>query len=142
MPSGYTASALLSVWPTNSSSQFVVGLQQDRAFFFNIATAFNSSTTQASLTAISLATYFPRNAKSFDGSMGFSSSAISVMNISIASSSGGLGQKIFSLGGVTSSGNVVPLSNIPLLTAQTIYYAASSSAGTPTFVIYVSGYTI
>ncbi|WP_053077741.1 hypothetical protein [Burkholderia cepacia] len=30
MPAGYTASALVSVWPTNASSQFAVGMQDDR----------------------------------------------------------------------------------------------------------------
>ena len=43
MPSGYTYSALLGTWPTNGSSQFVVGTQIDRKFYMPSAVALNTS---------------------------------------------------------------------------------------------------
>lgn len=144
MPAGYTASALVSVWPTNGSGQFAPAIQYDRVLNISYSSALSSSTTQASLTALSISSIVPANAKSIDGVMGFSSTATSVMNITLSSWSvpaSTIGFKSFSLGGVTASGNQISYSNLLLMAPQTLYYSASSSGGTPTFTIYISGYT-
>ncbi|WP_258025580.1 hypothetical protein [Burkholderia sp. COPS] len=63
MPSGNTASALVSVWPTNPSGQFVVGLQLDREVGIGNNTVLSTSTAQASLTSFSAAAALPPNAR-------------------------------------------------------------------------------
>lgn len=52
MPSGYTASALVSVWPTNASSQFVVGIQADREIVLSsvVSNTYTSALSNASVT--------------------------------------------------------------------------------------------
>lgn len=59
MPSGYTASALISVWPTNASGQLVVGLQNDRRITTALKTVLSTTTAQSSLTALSIASAVP-----------------------------------------------------------------------------------
>lgn len=68
MPVGYTASALVSVWRTNSISQLVIGTQCDRQILFpssNIA-FITSNSVSGSINASSV---IPKNAKSVSGSM-------------------------------------------------------------------------
>jgi hypothetical protein len=67
MPSGYTASALVSVWPTNASSLFVIGAQYDRSVGITPVTILTSVATVVPWTPLSSAVAVPRNAKSMSG---------------------------------------------------------------------------
>ena len=69
MPAGYTMSALVSVWPTNASSQFVIGRQAGRSIKMIDKTAFNWSALVTTPTLVSISTIVPLNAKSISGIM-------------------------------------------------------------------------
>jgi hypothetical protein len=141
MPSGYTASALVGVWPTNASSQFPAGYQLDRTVCTSGGTALNSSTTQASLTSLSISLLVPANARSVSGNTSVSSTAAFTGSLSVSA----LGVSPAGAQGVTATvGSAGAVStgfrNLPVSTAQTIFYQCSNTAGTPTFNISISSY--
>ena len=143
MPSGYTASALVSVWPTNGSGQFIVGYQRDRRISRNGVTVLNSNTAQASYTSVSVASAIPPNAVSASGSLAMTSTSTgSAMTINVAGDSGG--------SGVQNYGSAIPTGGIgqgtdflcEVNTSQTLYYQSTNTAGTPTYQITISRYEI
>ncbi|MCA8264788.1 hypothetical protein [Burkholderia vietnamiensis] len=140
MPSGYTASALLTVVPTNGSGQFKSVLVNDRSVSIPIATALSTSTIQTSPTLLSIASIVPANAKSIRGELQATSSSASQLTVTVvADSVGQLSQQnITGQGGSAYTGNY----SMDLATPQQIYYTANSTAGTPSFTIYVSGYSL
>lgn len=140
MPAGYTASALISVWRTNASSQFIAGVQTDRTISIISATVLNVATTQASYTALNISTAVPFNAKSFFGSALCASTSTATLSYAVAASATGIGAS-------SNQGNVTQgiggtYGVIPIATAQTLYYQNTASAGSTTFTLTVSGYTI
>lgn len=141
MPSGYTASALVSVWPTNGSSQFVVGYQQDRTVSITRTNIISTTTQQASYTAFSFVAVVPPNAVSISGDMAANSTSASSLTLLIASNAGGAGAVATAFLSTTASQGVTcPYNKVRLAVAQTAYYIGTSSVGTPTFTITVSSY--
>lgn len=140
MPSGYTASALVGVWPTNASSQFIVGyLDGDRRELYIVRTAaFNSSTAQGALTSVSLSSKIPLNAKEAFGDISGSTTggASESVTLCISADANGTGQ-IYPTG----QRYVQVGYRIPIITAQTAYYLAVTSSGTLSYQINISGYT-
>lgn len=141
MPTGYTASALISVWPTNGSSQFVVGYQVGRSVFINRVQI--TPTADGSIHSFSLVTAVPPNAKTYSGFVSASSAGASQIDfyLSPVASSTGIGVQQFSnentAATITGAGG--GFSGIPIITSQTSF--ASITGGT-TGVVSVSGYTI
>ncbi|MBR8221315.1 hypothetical protein [Burkholderia ambifaria] len=145
MPSGYTASALVSVWPTNGSSQFKIGTQRDRAIVFPTANILTTSTTNGSYTSLSLSSVVPLNAKSVVGEMSVSSntSGSNNLNIIIAADANGSSRFPLVVGLTSASGyNQTVGISLMLATAQTLYYTTANGAGTPSFSISIGGYAI
>jgi hypothetical protein len=138
MPSGYTASALIGVWPTNGSGQFVVGYQVDRSLFLAPTTALTTSTQQASYTSLSIGAVVPLNAKSISGEVAINSSTTASNACFLSGSANAIGEQQINNG----NGGIVGNFAIPLVTAQTLFYKATSSAGTMSLTIAISGYTI
>ncbi|MEO1358682.1 MAG: hypothetical protein AAFW48_23290, partial [Pseudomonadota bacterium] len=140
MPAGYTASALVSVWATNGSSQFKIGAQRDRWVSFPTIMAFNSSTAQASAAPISIATAAPLNATSVRGSTNVTTSATALVTLNLSSDANNTGLQAFSYG--ISSASLGYSSNyaIDLIAAQTLYWVSTAASGTPTYQVYVSAY--
>jgi hypothetical protein len=139
-PSGVTETQLISVWPTNASRQFVIGSQLDRSVSIASATVLSSSTTQASPTALNISSVVPLNARYVSGFGSVSSTAVSSMFLNMLSSSVLVGQQSIAatITAATSVfGNFIKL---PIALAQTMYYTASSGAGTPSFGLAVTGY--
>lgn len=138
MPAGYTASALVSVWPTNVSSQFLQGFQVDRFVSTNNTQAVTTSVQQSSPAPLAIAV--PLNARRISGNMQVSSTLSSLMNIGVYPTAVAFGTQ----GNLTSTsgsgGSSMPFNGLPILTPQTLYYIATSSAGTPTFNIFVAAY--
>lgn len=132
MPAGYTGSALVSVWKT-ASSQFSVGYQFGRSVHFPRITIFNTSTQQASMTALNLSTYIPVNAVNCSVDASVNSSASTSGGFGFSSSASGIAWK--ATAGYTSSGIGVTGQglDIPIITSQTIYYAVTIGTGTLTF---------
>lgn len=137
MPSGYTASTLTGVWPTNGSSQFSIGFQRDRQFWRPAVTILSSSTTQASYTALVISAAVPKNAITVQGMAAVASTSSSGMTLTLSADTNGTGAQQASQS-TTGGGSAY---SIPLITQQQIYYEAASSVGTPTFTATVTGYT-
>lgn len=144
MPAGYTASGLVSVWPTNASSQFKVGYQVDRRVSFPQGGALSTSTSAGSYTALSISGLVPPNAKTINGNLQASNSITTSQQTSlyVAGDTAGTGSAVCVFAGGTSGGGAVvcPFSNVPVITSQTIYYLATTTAGTPAYSIYINGY--
>lgn len=137
MPAGYTASALVSVLQV-TSSQFVACYVQDRHITINQTNQLTTSSSSSSNVSLSIGV--PKNAKTADLFVTFSSTAATNANVAIGgNSSGGLPTYSFPVSG--QSGGMT-LKGFPLSTIQNIWYTISNSAGTPTTVISLCGYDI
>lgn len=139
MPSGYTASALLAVWPTNSSGNFVAGSLRDRYLCFAPSSVLNSSAIVSAYASLSISAVVPANALSINGTMLATSSPNTGTSavLQIASSSSGIG----GIQGNFTYSTGFPFS-LQVATPQTIYYGTSNTSGTTTFVVNICGYTI
>ncbi|KVR27935.1 phage tail protein [Burkholderia ubonensis] len=138
MPTGYTASALMSVWPTNGSGQFVTGYQRDRTFYCGARTAFTVTAGTGSYTSISVSGSVPQNAKRIFGSVSANSNTSQSLGLNIAGDSSGAGFSGVGANGVSCAGSYVS----PIITPQTIYYLATGSSGTLSFVCNITSYEI
>lgn len=135
MPSGYVASALVGIWPTNSSGQFVPGLIYGRNFW-NDAGGVNvlniTSAPPTSYTSVSLSAAVPAAALGVVLAVGQPVGGNAQMSAEVASSSSGLASSIVNLYGngyaVESFYSGVQVA-LPILTAQTIYYKVGTSTG-------------
>ncbi|WP_245641412.1 hypothetical protein [Paraburkholderia bannensis] len=141
MPSGYTASALVSVWPTNASSQLIVGVQRDRAISIVGSYAVQSTSPPATFTSLSLSSIVPKNAVTVSGQLQIKSTSTSTMAISIASDVNGSGQQNLSGYGASAGSSIIDnFADVLVASAQTLYYSAQNSSGTPTASVYINGY--
>ncbi|PNM24232.1 hypothetical protein A6J66_008530 [Yersinia enterocolitica] len=129
MPSGYTASALVSVWRT-ASSQFTVGYQLDRSISFPRITVLTTTTGTTPLLPINMPNYLPINAKycSVDGALGTSTNG--VVGMAFSSSLSGIAWRASAMTTTAGYGSTYAAMNIPVITAQTIYYSANATVGT------------
>jgi hypothetical protein len=59
LPSGYTYSRLVSAWPTNSSSQLIVGIQQGNRFLYDTYLQVASGSTNQNWTAQNCGQFIP-----------------------------------------------------------------------------------
>lgn len=142
MPSGYTASALVSVWPTNGSSQFVQGGQRDRRISMVAAGGFTTATTQASFTSIAVAG-IPMNAVRVLGNIQSLTNAANVsQTFIVASDANGAGAKAnVSTTVLANNGTSMPV-DLEVYTPQTLWYKATNGSGTPAFSLGASAYDI
>lgn len=142
MPAGYTASALIGIWPTNGSSQFVAGILQGRMLRFVPVNIINSNSgNPTSYTSLSLSSCVPPSAVSVSGTAG--SGSTDGAHIAIAADANGIGELRFMLAatGSTYGGFYCscPFNDLSLITAQTIYY--KSRAAAQPVKIDINGYT-
>ncbi|OAK55045.1 hypothetical protein A3K87_04410 [Variovorax paradoxus] len=141
MPAGYTASALISCLRTVAGTGFQVFAQTNRSI--SVATVLEQSTSTATTTPVAFtATSLSRNAKTVSGSVTFSCNAAAGGGTSVFGFSAGVGAQGINLtvsaGGTAS----VSFSNVPVIAPPTLYYTGTTSAGTGTYQVSVSGYTI
>ncbi|WP_410176811.1 hypothetical protein [Yersinia hibernica] len=139
MPSGYTASALVSVWRT-ASSQFVIGYQLDRKIITPVVPATTSTSLPASYIALSLSAAVPVNAKSVNGWVGITTTGQANNQIFVASSASGVYEHLIQSSPITTLNASLP--EIPIITPQALYYKAASNGTVSLFVIDINGYTI
>jgi hypothetical protein len=144
MPSGYTASALLSVWGTNGSGQLIIGSQLDRVISLVPVVVLSTSGQAASYTSIAFSNVVPKNAKTARGfSLVTSSSASVTISMAIAGSSIGVGGSQHSATTPTAgAGLSVSFPHTLMTTAQTLYYTATVGGGTMGFNLSISEYAI
>lgn len=134
MPAGYTASALVGVWPTNASGQFIAGFQNDRKVTFQFV-QFVSTTTQTATgtyTSVSAAGALPPNAKRCDGVIVITPTSTAYAALGVAPSSGANPIGVRQYYASVTSGNIseCPFSGVDILTPQTLCYTFSGAAGT------------
>lgn len=141
MPAGYNASALLTVVPTNASSQFKVVLVQDRKVSYALSVAYNGSSV-VSFLPISLATTVPLNATEIFGELSSTNSVNSNMTLAINGDTNTVGQQVQAIGGQAGVTTVTNFSTLPLPVAQILYVTTINSAGTALFTVYIGGYFI
>ncbi|OBR52407.1 phage tail protein [Paraburkholderia tropica] len=140
MPAGYTASGLVSVWVTNASGQFVIGLQVDRLIGYGGVLAVNSSTTGSLVTVTTTA--IPKNARSFSGFLQVGSSAASAISLAVYPMNASIAGQLNTCNIQSGASQAIPFNRVPVVTPQTFYYTASNSAGTPGFTVSINAYEI
>ncbi|MBR8089806.1 hypothetical protein KDX09_10400 [Burkholderia cenocepacia] len=150
MPAGMKASALVSVWPTNSSGQFIPAFQRDRRLDFRRMTAATTTSPVPEFAAVSVASIIPKNATSCSGWLQVScqatSASVPAFNAvtGVSSDGTGIGYQQFATANpsTTTYTYVGMFRDLQILTAQTIYWASAVGSGTfnsGTFMI--SGYS-
>lgn len=140
MPSGYTASALVSVVATNASSQFSIAYQRDRSIAFPPIQVLSTSVQAASPTALLIAGAVPQNAISCYGGMIVQSSVTASIVATIGASVSGIGST--SSSNAASSVYIYLPFTCPINAAQTIFRTATIGAGTLSNSATISQYTI
>jgi hypothetical protein len=147
----FTASALVSVWPTNSSSLMIIGLGTDRKFSYQTAVAIVTATTApTTLTSRSISAGVPLNSKLADIFVGstYASGSIGVM-WTVSADATGIGMVTMSslefssalaLGaGIPAQTSAVTMKGVQLVTAQTVYWMCVNGATTSSSM-YILGY--
>ncbi|MGF6154044.1 hypothetical protein [Pseudomonas fluorescens] len=141
MPTGYTASALLAVVPTNGSSQFKTMQVRGRSVSIGLVTVL-SSTVNVALSALSVASAVPMNAIEVSGELGLSSSSASNLSVNIQADAQGCGQQNLSQALAAGGSAIGNFSGVLLGSPQTAYTLAQTSGAGPTFNIYIGRYSI
>lgn len=140
MPAGYTASALVSVVPTNASGQILPLYQTGRYVGRQPVGLLGTSTDGGTVwNAIGISGFAPKNAKFFYGYMTASSTVAGTWNLGIGGDATGTGNQTTNLAG--SSGGSVNASRIPITNPQNIYaFYHNIGGGTLSFSFNGSGY--
>lgn len=139
MPAGYTASALVSVAPTNAVSQFQIFTQADRTISFPGATMFATASAAASPTIVNNLGV-PYNAKFCSGFMQSGSSVAGGINMALYATSTSIGGKIMAVTITAGSSLAVPFERLRITVAQRVYYTGSTAGGTSSFGATVNQY--
>lgn len=139
MPAGYTASALLAVWPTTAGNLLIPGLQQDRQFTFGATLVLNSSVANQATTALSVSSVVPINAKTASGWATRSSSTATSGFFIAGDATNGLGSVQLAAGSTSGTCYTAGYFVIPLPTPQTVYWSVANSLSV---TAYISGYSI
>ena len=143
MPAGYTASALLTVVPTNASSQFRPVYALGRDVWIVPVTTLSTGTQQASFTSHNVATAAPMIAKTVDVETTISSSISDVtLSSAIAGSASGIGRKSNAItSAVTGAGLGSGFPEIPIISPQIIFYSCTVGGGTMVFSVNINKYS-
>jgi len=148
MPSGYTYSALIAIWPTNATPQLLAGMvDENRWFFYQTAKLITGPVAgPTSLTIQSISTAVPVAAK--NAMMLFAETAAAGnAQFGLAGDSTGIGLQIFhgtadsatraqASGIISSSWNAT--AKVPLIAAQNVYWYA---VGAGNEYLYCTGYS-
>lgn len=140
MPAGYTASALVGVWPTNGGGQFMLGLLRDRRLSFaNVALLSTGSVVAP--TNLSISAVVPANAVRLGGALSAQSTATANNGITVATDTNLVGSQVCN-GGLAAGAASTMAFFVDIATAQQISYQTANSAGSPTFLMNASSYDI
>ncbi len=138
MPSGYTASALVSIWKTSAASLLDIGLQRDRHVDILRQNGLTTSTQRSSYTAAAFASLIPRNAKTSYGDLQISTvSSAAICTYAISPGISVVGETIYSESGGTGYQSTFRTS---IFNIQTVSYLFTATTGAITLGIYFSGY--
>ncbi|WP_230948617.1 hypothetical protein [Burkholderia multivorans] len=134
MPSGFTASALVSVWPTDSSRRFILGYQRERKISVVDSLVLSTTSVVSTPVSLSIASAIPKNANraNFHANITSSTSQNLFLNVFADSSQAGF------LGGGVVTTNFGYVGNVMIVTPQTIWYTTGTTSAT--FQLFVNGY--
>ncbi|WP_343743384.1 hypothetical protein [Herbaspirillum huttiense] len=143
-PAGYTASSLVAILQTNPSGQFKSAFVSGRKVSHASFSVLNTSSGASSGTSLDISSVVPKGATALSGYIVTSNSTTgnATNTLSIGADSSMNGVKTIQLQMTSASGWSGSLSyeGIPISVPQTLFYAASASAGTPNYQITISGY--
>jgi hypothetical protein len=137
MPSGYTLSALIGVYPSYMNTKFIAGAQIDRQVIF-VPVHIDYVSNSINFTSIDLIIHqVPPNAKSINGIV-YAPAVSDISNaFRLSPTSSGIGMTLFGLYSSSTGSQVdMPFQNLPLVEPHTVYY---KGLGDPS--LYISGYT-
>lgn len=148
MPSGYTYSALIGIWPTNATPQLLAGLiDENRNYFYQTVKVIASNVTgPSSLTSQSVSAAVPVTAKAAHMTQ-ISQNGSTYAEMITASDATGTGIQL-THGATDASSRTMPSGmvvstwnathkDVLLVTAQTIYWM---TLGSPSEYLYCTGY--
>ncbi|AOF16803.1 hypothetical protein BB936_06940 [Yersinia enterocolitica] len=142
MPSGYTASALVSVWRV-ASSQFTIGFQRERHVSMPLLSVFTTVTGVTTIGPVSYATAVPINANSINVYLSLYQTTPNVaVELSLYSSASGIGQVRTNAsvsGGVTSAN--ITNGVLEVIDPQTLFFNMASTVSGQ-YGIATTGYSI
>jgi hypothetical protein len=141
IPTGITATALLTVVPTNASGQFKPVSVRGQDVFTNIATLFTGAAIVAG-NPISIAGAVPANAVAIFGELSVGSSALSSLSLTLFPDASQVGQQNMTTTVGAGQSLTLNYSSLPVTTPQQIMFTSQSTAGTPAFNIYSTGYKL
>jgi hypothetical protein len=139
MPSGYTASALVSVWRTNASGQLNIGTQRDRDIAVVNVSILSTSSGNASPTAFGT-TAFPKNTTKIKCYSSFTTGTAATVNAGIYADLAGTDQAIIG-GTFTGAQGMAGTAEVLISTPQTIYYTLTATAGAPSWGLNLERYS-
>lgn len=127
MPTGYTASGLISIWGTTSGGLFRLGIQRFRRIWFSSINVLAGGASTA-WTSLSIAIAVPPGAKSWsgNGSVSFAAAAGNALFVAGDANGTGLQNTVVPVAG-SSSGSA--LADVPIITEQTAFYENTASGG-------------
>ncbi len=141
MPSGYTASSLVSSWGMNGASLLIHGQQRDRLITLPTNQILSTTTTQASATLLSLSNAVPTNAKTFSGTLSaVFGGTLTTVGLTLGSDVALTGLQSFRQSGISSSATST-FTSLIIGAPQVAYYTFSNTAGTSTALVAISSYT-
>lgn len=144
IPAGVTETQLIGVWPTNPSSQFIVGYQADRELYFTGIQLISTSSGSGTPTSTSISGVVPLNARSLSGNLtGVNNTAPNGSSVSLAATSTLVGQKQASAtAALSNAGILTPFSDMPLITPQTMFFTnVAVGGGTSSITANATSYT-
>lgn len=144
MPAGFTASALVSVWRTDSARLLAVGDQEGRRIETPFIGLLDINTDTATLVPVSISVYAPINAKRLSGQLvcGNNSAGGASIAMDIAGSLSGIGGRFFNDFVLAGGTGQIPFFDMPILTPQTMYTVRTIGGGGPgRYQVLGAGYT-
>ncbi|WP_210452493.1 hypothetical protein [Pantoea ananatis] len=141
MPSGYSASALLTVVPT-AGSQFKPFLVKDRDVGIPIGTLLTTSSSLSD-SQISFNGLAPINSSSLNGIISLNGDTSGSLSVTLASTPNRIGPRQFGGYSVANTGLSASFQDIKIINKGSLYFsAANATSGNAAFIIYCTGYSI
>ncbi|WJV25929.1 MULTISPECIES: hypothetical protein [Pseudomonas] len=143
MPSGHTASALLTVVPTNSSGLISQCVVRDRRVY--IAPTVGYATTSIVSTTTVYVGIIPFNAAEVSGMISLSCTAAGQVSLTVAGGTGNTntGSATSTVTLIANGASSMPFSSVPVVdNASLVVGTSNTSSGTSTCSLIISGYSL
>jgi len=141
-PAGYTASALLTVVPTQGGGLFKVVTVRGRTVGIVNANAFATAVAVTN-SVVSIASIVPPNAVEISGTFSLSASTASNLGLALVSDTNQISQQNLSLSNMVTGQSIISsYAGVLISTPQQVVVTATVTAGTPSISANISEYRI